>query len=209
MARRSVSTSSVAAGTGQVVSHRVFTLPNLVSLIRLAGVPLFVYLLLVAHETIAALVVLAVGASTDWVDGQLARRLNQVTRLGQLLDPITDRAYIVVTVLALTVSGAVPWQLTAVLVAREAVLALSFPVLWHHGYQAPLQVHYLGKTATFVLMFSFPVLLLATVGGVVQAVALPVGWALALWGAALYWYAGVLYLIQAAQVVRAARRSLR
>ncbi|WP_420829830.1 CDP-alcohol phosphatidyltransferase family protein [Actinocatenispora thailandica] len=203
-----MSTSSVAAGTGQVVSHRVFTLPNLVSLIRLAGVPLFVYLLLVAHETIAALVVLAVGASTDWVDGQLARRLNQVTRLGQLLDPITDRAYIVVTVLALTVSGAVPWQLTAVLVAREAVVALSIPVLWYHGYQS-LQVHYLGKTATFVLMFSFPVLLLATVGGVVQAVALPVGWALALWGAALYWYAGVLYLIQAAQVVRAARRSLR
>ena len=206
MARRSVSTSSVAPGAGQAVSHRVFTLANLVSFIRLAGVPLFVYLLLVAHQTIAALVVLAVGASTDWVDGQLARRLNQVTRLGQRLDPITDRAYIVVTVFALTFSGAVPWQLTAVLVGREAMVALSIPVLWYHGYQM-LQVHYLGKTATFVLMFSFPVLLLASVGGVVQAVALPIGWALALWGAALYWYAGVLYLIQAAQAVRAARRA--
>jgi len=208
MARRSVSTSSVAAGAGQTVSHRVFTLPNLVSLVRLAGVPLFVYLLLVAHQPIAALVVLAVGASTDWVDGQLARRLNQVTRLGQLLDPITDRAYIVVTVLALTVDGAVPWQLTAVLVAREVAVGLSIPVLWYHGYQS-LQVHYLGKTATFVLMFSFPVLLLASIGDPVRQVALPVGWALALWGAALYWYAGVLYLIQAAQVVRAARRSVR
>ncbi len=205
MARRSV---PVTAGSGQVVSHRVFTLPNLVSLVRLGGVPLFVYLLLVTHQNLAALVVLAVGASTDWVDGQLARRLNQVTRLGQLLDPVTDRAYIVVTVLALTARGVVPWQLTAVLLLREVAVASSFPVLWHHGYQS-LQVHYLGKTATFVLMFAFPVLLFATLGGWMQVVGQPLGWALALWGAALYWYAAVLYLIQVVQVVRVARAGRR
>ncbi|GAA4216318.1 CDP-alcohol phosphatidyltransferase family protein [Actinocatenispora rupis] len=205
MARRSVSTSPATTGPGQVVSHKVFTWPNLVSLVRLAGVPLFVYLLLVAHHDVAALVVLAVGAGTDWVDGQLARRLNQVTRLGQLLDPVTDRAYIVVTLLALTVRDIVPWQFTLVLVIRELAVGLSMPVLWYHGYQS-LQVHYLGKTATFVLMFSFPVLLLASMGGWLEAVGRPFGWALALWGAALYWYAGVLYLIQAVRVVRVARR---
>ncbi len=205
MARRSV---PVTAGNAQIVSHRVFTLPNLVSLVRLGGVPLFVYLLLVTHQNLAALIVLAVGASTDWVDGQLARRLNQVTRLGQLLDPVTDRAYIVVTVLALTARGVVPWQLTVVLLLREVAVASSFPVLWHHGYQS-LQVHYLGKTATFVLMFAFPVLLFATLGGWMQAVGQPAGWALALWGAALYWYAAVLYLIQVVQVVRVARAGRR
>ena len=202
MARASVPASS--AGAGQVVSTRVVTLPNLVSLVRLAGVPLFAYLVVLAHQDIAALVVLAVGASTDWVDGQLARRLNQVTRLGQVLDPVTDRAYIVVTVLALTAGGVVPWQLTAVLVARELALAVSLPVLLYHGYRL-LQVHYLGKTATFVLMFSFPVLLLASLGGVVGEVIRPLGWALALWGAALYWYAGVLYWVQVVRVVRVAR----
>lgn len=204
MARRSMSTSPVTADGEQIVSHRVFTVPNLVSLVRLGGVPLFVYLLLIAHQNLAALVVLAIGASTDWVDGQLARRLNQVTRLGQLLDPVTDRAYIVVTLLALTARGVVPWQLTLILVIRELAVALSFPVLWHHGYQS-LQVHYLGKTATFVLMFSFPVMLFATLGGWMETVGRPFGWALALWGAALYWYAGALYLIQVVQVVRVAR----
>lgn len=209
MARRSVSaTPPVPAGATQVVSRRIFTLANFVSLVRLAGVPLFVYLVLVAHRSGAALIVLAVGASTDWVDGQLARRLHQVTRLGQVLDPVTDRAYIVVTVLALTASGVVPWQLTAVLVARELSLALSIPLLWYHHFQLP-QVHYLGKTATFVLMFSFPVLLFATLGGWQYAIAQPLGWALALWGAALYWYAGVLYWIQVVQLVRAARAERR
>lgn len=208
MARRSAPASPVAAGGGQIVSHRIFTLPNLVSLVRLGGVPLFVYLLLIAQQNLAALIVLAIGASTDWVDGQLARRLNQVTRLGQLLDPVTDRAYIVVTLLALTARGVVPWQLTLILVIRELAVALSFPVLWHHGYQS-LQVHFLGKTATFVLMFSFPVMLFATLGGWMETVGRPFGWALALWGAALYWYAGALYLIQVVQVVRVARASRR
>jgi len=201
MARRSVPASPVRPE--QVVSTRVLTLPNLVSLVRLAGVPLFLYLV-IAHQDVAALVVLAVGASTDWVDGQLARRLNQVTRLGQLLDPVTDRAYIVVTVLALTVSGVVPWQLTGVLVARELMLAVSAPLLWYHGYWS-LQVHYLGKTATFVLMFSFPVLLLASLSPQAAVVCWPFGWAAALWGAALYWYAGILYWVQVVRVVRETR----
>jgi cardiolipin synthase len=189
--------------TGPVVSRRIVTLPNLVSLVRLAGVPLFVALVLAGRD-LAALVVLAVGASTDWVDGQLARRLNQVTRLGQVLDPVTDRAYIIVTLLALTATHVVPWQLTLALLAREAVMALMVPVLWYHGF-ASVQVHYLGKTATFVLMFAFPVMLFAQLGGWEQAVGRPAGWALALWGTALYWYAGVLYIIQTVRMVRAAR----
>ncbi len=184
---------------------RVRTVPNLISFVRLLGVPLFLYLFLGPHAYAAALVVLVVGGSTDWVDGYLARRLNQVSRLGQLLDPVADRLYILATLVAFTVGRVVPWWFTAALVLREAVLAVSLAVLRRHGY-APPPVHYLGKTATFILLLGFPVLLLARASTTLAPVAWPVGWALAWWGLALYWAAGVLYLVQATGLIRAARR---
>ena len=186
---------------------RILTVPNLISFARLLGVPIFLYLFGV-HAYAAALVVLAVGGSTDWVDGYLARRLHQVSRLGQLLDPVADRLYILATLIAFTVGRVVPWWFTAALVLREAVLLGSLAVLRRYGYGPP-PVHYLGKTATFILLFGFPVLLLARASAAVAPVAWPVGWALAWWGLALYWAAGALYLIQAAGLVRAARRSPR
>ncbi len=185
---------------------RVFTLPNLVSAARLLGVPLFLYLVLVTHADLAALIVLIIGGSSDWVDGQLARRLGQVSRLGQLLDPTADRLYIVATVLALTVRDIVPWQLAGLLLLREVVVGASLPVLARYGYGPP-PVHFLGKAATFVLLVAFPALLLASFGGTAESVFRPVGWSLAVWGTALYWCAGALYLVQADRLVRAARRA--
>jgi len=187
-------------------TRRVWTVPNAVSFLRLIGVPLFLYLFLAAHAEIAALVVLAVGGTSDWVDGYLARRLRQVSRLGELLDPLADRLYILATLLALSARGVVPWWFTGVLLLRDLVLLLCLLVLRRYGYE-PLPVHYLGKTATFILLFAFPVLLLAHASSGAAGVAWPTGWALALWGLALYWAACVLYLAQAVTLVRAARDS--
>ncbi|QOC91831.1 CDP-alcohol phosphatidyltransferase family protein [Micromonospora craniellae] len=184
---------------------RILTLPNLISFVRLLGVPVFLYLFLVARADVAAIVVLAVGGTSDWMDGWIARRLRQVSRLGELLDPLADRLYILATLVAFTVREVVPWQFTAALLARELLLAGSLLVLRRHGYGPP-PVHYVGKTATFLLLTAFPTLLLATTVPVASAVAGAVGWALAWWGLVLYWVAGALYVIQARALVRAVGR---
>nr|WP_091286285.1 CDP-alcohol phosphatidyltransferase family protein [Micromonospora haikouensis] len=180
-------------------------MPNLISFVRLLGVPLFLYLLLVAHADVAAVVVLALGGTTDWVDGWIARRLRQVSRLGELLDPLADRLYILATLLAFTDREVVPWQFTVALLARELLLLGSLGVLRRHGYGPP-PVHYVGKTATFLLLAAFPILLLAHATSAVTAtMAGAVGWGLAWWGLVLYWAAGALYVLQAARLVRAVR----
>lgn len=181
--------------------RRVTTVPNLISFARLLGVPLFLYLFLVARQDVAALVVLAAGGATDWLDGWAARRMRQVSRLGELLDPAVDRLYILATLLALTARGVLPWPFTAALLARELVLLVGLVVLRRAGHPPP-PVHYLGKAATFVLLVAFPVLLLAAIAPGSGTWATPVGWALAWWGLVLYWVAGVLYLAQMVRVLR-------
>jgi cardiolipin synthase len=181
--------------------NRVLTLPNLISFARLAGVPLFLWLFLVAEKDGWAVAVLAIGGTSDWVDGYLARRLGQVSRLGELLDPLADRLYILATLLAFTVREVVAWQFTAALLAREALLLLTLPVWRRYGYGPP-PVIYLGKTATFILLFAFPVLLLAQASETARPVAYACGWALAWWGLVLYWIAAGFYLYQLAGVVR-------
>ena len=182
-------------------SSRVWTIPNLISFARLAGVPLFLYLILGPHADVAAVVVLAIGGTTDWVDGYLARRLHQVSRLGELLDPAADRLYILATLLAFSLRGVLPWWFTIALLAREAMLLICLGILRRAGYGPP-PVHYLGKTATFILLFAFPVLLLAHASDAAAGWAGPAGWALAWWGLGLYWIAGFFYVIQVAGVVR-------
>jgi cardiolipin synthase (CMP-forming) len=186
-------------------SSRVLTVPNLISFARLLGVPVFLYLFLGPEAEVAAIVVLAVGGTSDWIDGYVARRLRQVSRLGELLDPLADRLYILATLLAFTVREVVPWQFTAALLLRELAVAAVLAALRRYGYVG-LPVHYLGKTATFILLFAFPVLLLAHSVESTADVAGAIGWGLAWWGLVLYWAAGALYLVQAAALARAARR---
>lgn len=197
----------VAAG---VVSRRIWTIPNLISFVRLLGVPLFLYLLLGPHHDVSAVIVLAVGGSTDWVDGYVARRTNTVSRLGELLDPFADRLYILATLIGFTIRGVVPWWLTGALLLREVVVGVALLVLRRHGY-GPLPVHYVGKTGTFVLLLAFPIILLGRAVSSIEPVVSPIGWALAWWALALYWAAGALYLIQTWKLVRddnAARRTV-
>lgn len=178
------------------------TLPNALSLLRLLLVPVFAWLIVAGHDGWALAVVMVAGW-TDYFDGYLARRWNQTTRLGQLLDPAADRLYILATLLGLAWREIVPWWLVVLIVARDAVLACTLPLLASHGY-GPLPVHKLGKAATFNLLYAFPLLLLGELDGVVGAVARPVGWAFALWGTGLYWWAGLLYLEQVRRLVGAA-----
>lgn len=179
-------------------------MPNIVTMIRLAGVPLFLWLVLVRRADGWAVAVLALGGWTDWVDGFLARRLHQVSHLGALLDPIADRLYILATLLALSLRGVVPWWFTIALLAREGVLLVSFAVLRAYGYGPP-PVHYVGKSATFILLFAFPALLLAHAVDSAAVWAYPLGWALAWWGLVLYWVAGLLYLMQSGQILNTRR----
>ncbi|MCZ2860979.1 CDP-alcohol phosphatidyltransferase family protein [Blastococcus sp. VKM Ac-2987] len=187
--------------------ERIWTLPNALSVLRLLGVPLFLWLLLGPEEDGWAVVVLMVSGFTDWLDGKLARWLDQGSKLGALLDPAADRLYIVSTLVALALREVVPVWLVALLVGRELVLGVMLLVLRAHGYP-PLQVHYLGKAATLLLLYAFPGLLLADGAGTLATLAAPFAWALTIWGTALYLLAAVFYVIQVVGLL-AAERSAR
>lgn len=182
---------------------RIVTLPNALSTLRLLGVPLFLWLVLTGRDGLAVAVLMVSGV-TDYLDGQIARRWNQMSRVGALLDPAADRLYIVATLVGLTVREVIPLWLTLTLVGRDLLLATTLPLLRHHGY-GPLPVHYLGKAATFNLLAGFPLLLLGEGDSPLSRVAHAFGWAFAIWGTALYLWAGALYLVQVRRVVQAAR----
>lgn len=180
---------------------RVLTLPNLLSFLRLLGVPLFLWLLLVRENDIWAVVVLAVGGASDWFDGYLARKWKQRSRLGQILDPAADRLYILATLIGFVTRDIVPLWLLIVLVTRDVLLALMLPALRSRGFIS-LPVHFLGKAATFLLLYAFPLVLLGAGDEPWQLAFRVIGWALVIWGSILYWSAGVLYLRQGLEVVR-------
>ena len=192
----------------EVQTDRVLTIPNVLSFIRLLGVPLFLWLILVPQADTAAFVLLAVSGVTDWLDGKIARATGQISRLGQLLDPLADRLYIAAALLGMALRQIIPWWLVVVILARDLVLAIVLLLLKRRGVTG-LPVHFLGKAATFCLMFGFPILLLGTsatgTAFTFADVARDLGWAFAIWGTALYWWAGVLYLEQAARVLRTRR----
>jgi cardiolipin synthase (CMP-forming) len=182
-------------------SERVVTLPNALSLVRLLGVPVFFWLVLTHHDG-AAVLLLGFSGATDYLDGKIARAWNQMSRLGALLDPAADRLYILATLIGLTVRDVVPVWLTLAIVGRDLLLAATLPLLSRRGY-GPLPVHYLGKAATFCLLFGFPLLLLGEWTNTIGSIAHVLGWAFAIWGTALYWWAGVLYLVQVRGLLRA------
>jgi CDP-diacylglycerol--glycerol-3-phosphate 3-phosphatidyltransferase len=183
---------------------RVWTWPNALSLLRLLGVPVFLWLLLGPEEDGWAVAILMVSGFTDWLDGKLARWLDQSSKLGALLDPAADRLYIISTLVALALREIIPLWVVALLVGREIVLGIALLVLRRHGYP-PLQVHYLGKAATLLLLYAFPGLLLADGTGWLATAIEPFAWAFTIWGTALYVLAGALYLVQVVGLVRADR----
>jgi cardiolipin synthase len=183
---------SEAAAEG---TDRIWTIPNALSILRLLGVPLFLWLLLGPHADAWALVVLMISGFTDWLDGVLARKLNQVSAFGALLDPLADRLYILATLVGLVLRHVIPLWLAIVIVGRDVVLGLALPLLRRAGYGPP-SVHYLGKAATFCLLYAFPLLLLGDGDSTLNVLARVFGWAFAIWGTALYYWAGALYFAQ-------------
>jgi len=165
-------TSGKSAG---FLNGEVVNIPNLLSFLRIALVPVFLWFLL-DEFFLAAIVVLAVAGLTDFLDGYLARKLNQTTKLGKMLDPVADRLYIFATLLALSATGYVPWWLAGLVILRDVLMLVSLPILASVGYRS-LPVHYLGKASTF-----------------------------ALWGVALYWWSGFVYLWHLVLLIREERQ---
>ena len=188
---------------------RVLTIPNVLSAIRLLLVPVFLYLLLARHAYGWATAILMFSGTSDWADGKIARLVaNQSSRLGELLDPLVDRVYMVTVPLGLALAGVVPWWLVGVLLGRDAVLAATLPVLRSRDVTA-LPVTYIGKAATFALMAGFPLILLGQCDfGWSRAVG-ACGWAFVIWGTGMYLWSAVLYLLQVRLVVRQMPREAR
>jgi cardiolipin synthase (CMP-forming) len=197
---------AVPAGLGSAgpdPGERLLTIPNIISFARLLGVPVFLWLVLGVDSTAGdwwAVGLLMASGLSDWLDGKIARALNQQTRLGQLLDPAADRLYIVATVIALAVRGIIPWWLVAVLAVRELLLGAVLLLLRRRGW-GPLQVSFAGKTATLCLLYAFPLLFLGSHQASYAEVTRVIGWMFAIWGSALYWWAAGLYIVQARQLL--------
>ncbi len=185
-----------------VQSDRILTVPNVLSIIRLIGVPIFLYLLLVTKADWWAFGLLVVSGATDWLDGKLARLLDQSSRLGALLDPLVDRLYTLATLIGFVIRGILPWWVAAVLIGRDAVLTLTLSVYRKRGLPPP-EVIYLGKAATFALMSAFPWILAAQADWPGAAAAGAFGWAFLVWGTVVYVWTGGLYLWKSMAVARA------
>ena len=192
------------------MGDRIVTWPNALSAARLAGVPVFLWLVIVPQTAEADLIaagILGLAGISDWLDGKLARMLNQQSRLGQILDPAADRLYIAATVIALAVRGIIPWWLFAAIAGRELCVGMALLVLKSRTPYSALQVSFVGKTATLCLMYAFPLLFLGAHSGPVAEVVRVFGWAFAVWGIALYWWAAMLYVTQVRDLVKGAAAS--
>jgi cardiolipin synthase (CMP-forming) len=204
------STAVSPAAAGAALASRVWTIPNLISFVRLLGVPVFIWLVLgvksVTGDWWAVGILIASGIS-DWLDGKIARALNQQSRLGQVLDPAADRLYIVATVIALAVRAIIPWWLVAVLAARELLMGIVLLVLRRRGWE-PLQVSFAGKAATLCLLYAFPLLFLGSHDASYAEVCRIIGWIFVFWGSALYWWAAGLYIAQARQLLAETKESV-
>ena len=176
-------------------TERLLTVPNVLSLVRIALVPVFLWLVLGPEQDVAALAVLVVSGVTDYLDGKIARSLGQTSRLGAILDPVADRLYILAVVVGLGLREIIPWWLAVLLPLRDVFLFSLVPFLRTRGFSA-LPVHFLGKAATAGLLYAFPLLLLGDGTGVIADLANVFGWAFTIWGVGLYWWAGVLYAFQ-------------
>jgi cardiolipin synthase len=199
---RSGEPTTAARGPGP--TDRIVTIPNALSVLRLLGVPLFLWLLLGPEADVVALVVLMLAGISDYLDGKIARALGQTSKLGVLLDPAADRLYILATLVAFVLRDIIPWWLAAIIVGRDLVLAPGVTLLRRHRYR-PLNVSYLGKAATFCLLYAFPLLLIGSHDWAVSDVCRPIAWAFVIWGTTLYLISGAMYGTQLGQVLRADR----
>ncbi len=186
------------------VSSRIFTLANVVSVVRLMAIPVFL-VLVVQDRLITAFVLLVAAVLTDFVDGMIARSMNQITKLGQFLDPFADRLFIAATVIALAIQNVVPWWFVVAVMLRDALLGIGGLVMTRYGH-GTLPVKWWGKVSTFGMLFVLPLFLLGTVVPAIGAVTNPIAWVLAIVSVSLYWIVGFSYLFDAIALAKSATR---
>jgi cardiolipin synthase len=172
-----------------------WTIPNALSAMRLLGVPVFFWLIVGPQNDGLALTILIISSFTDWLDGYLARKLNQFSRLGELLDPLADRLYVLAALAALFIRDLLPLWVVVALILRDVAMSMLLIYLKRFGITG-IPVHFVGKAATMNLLYALPLILLGTFNGLVGQVAHVFGWAFLLWGITMYWYAGILYFRQ-------------
>lgn len=176
-------------------SREIATIPNALSASRLIGVPIFFWLIVGPKRDDLALYILVVSAFTDWLDGYLARRLNQFTRLGELLDPLADRLYVLAALIALYIRDLIPMWVVIALLSRDVLMSIVLIYLKRFGITG-IPVHFVGKAATMNLLYALPLILLGNFQNIYGEVAHIFGWAFLFWGITMYWYAALLYLRQ-------------
>ncbi|NVM97669.1 CDP-alcohol phosphatidyltransferase family protein [Arthrobacter sp. SDTb3-6] len=153
--------TSMPAGSNTPAGNpgAIVTVPNVITVVRFLGTPLFVWLVLGPREYGWGVFVLAMMGCTDWIDGYVARKLNQVTRLGRIMDPLADRVALVAVTITLVIAGVLPlWLLVLLLIPDVILLAAT---LYYFRGDAGLKVTLLGKSRTAALMIGTPMLLLA------------------------------------------------
>ena len=188
-----------------MTDDRIVTIPNLLSFVRILLVPVFLWLVLGPEADELALGVLVLSGITDYLDGKLARSFGQMSKIGAILDPVADRLFILAVVIGLGLRDIIPWWLAVILPLRDVFLFSLVPFLRTRGYSS-LPVHFLGKAATAGLLYAFPLLLLGDGEGTIADLAQVFGWAFAIWGVALYWWAGILYAFQVRRLLATTER---
>ncbi len=186
--------------TQEQVSDRVLTVPNVISFIRLLAIPVFCWLVLGPEELAAATILFAVIASTDWIDGYLARRLGQVSKLGKALDPVADRLLIAAAVIVGLVASIVPPVIGYTLIAREIYMAIVTLTLVSRGL-GTLEVRWLGKLATFLVYSSIGWFYMAEIP-FLEVILRPAAWISGVVGLALYWVTAAQYTGDAVRKMR-------
>lgn len=187
--------------TQPVATNSNWTIPNALSGLRLLGVPIFFWLIVGPENDALALAILIVSSFTDWLDGYLARKLNQFSRLGELLDPLADRLYVVAALAALYIRDLLPIWVVVLLILRDVIMSMLLLYLKRIGITG-LPVHFVGKAATMNLLYALPLVLMGTFSGLVGQFAHVFGWAFLIWGITMYWYAGALYFRQVFEMRR-------
>jgi cardiolipin synthase len=181
------------------VSNKILTIPNVISFIRLGAIPVFWWLLLGAENVAGATILFVLIATTDWLDGYLARRLGQVTKLGKALDPVADRLMIASAVIAGLLAGIVPAVIGITLIVREVYMAIvAFGLVARKG--GTLEVRRLGKVATFLVYSSIGWFYMAAIP-FLEVLTRPLAWIGAIAGLGLYWVTAIQYTGDALKIL--------
>lgn len=185
--------------------NKNINIPNSLSVLRLLGVPVFVYFALVSKDDVFAILILMFAGATDYLDGKLARAWKQTSAFGALLDPAADRIYILATLVTLYLRDVISIWVLVILLSRDAILTILIFVMKMRKIEL-FEVTYLGKAATFNLLYAFPLLFLATHDSMAGQIAFAVGWGFALWGIVLYVYTGWLYFHNGVKRIRVSNK---